>query len=70
MLEPVYSIVLFVMCVANIMWHLSNELYLFVLLGCLYVDFKVRSVEGIILLTVVTGVTLDSGFTDRYVLFN
>ena len=58
------------MCVANIMWHLSNELYSFVLLGCLYVDFKVRSVEGIILLTVVTGVTLDSGFTDRYVLFN
>ena len=58
------------MYVANIMWHLSNELYLFVLLGCFYVGFKVRSVQEIVLLTVVTGVTLDSGFTDRYVLFN
>ena len=58
------------MYVANIMWHLSNELNLFVLLGCLYAGFKVRSVEEIVLLTVVTGVTLDSGFTDRYVLFN
>ena len=47
-----------------------NFNYLFVLLGCLYVDFKVRSVEEIVLLTVVTGVTLDSGFTDRYILFN
>ena len=58
------------MCVANIMWHLGNDFYLFVLLGCLYAGFKVRSVEEIILLTVVTGVALDSGFTDRYVLFN
>ena len=47
-----------------------DELYLFVLLGCLYVDFKVRRVEGIILLTVVTGAALDSGFTDRYILFD
>ena len=45
MLEPVcVMFVLFVMCIASVLWHLSSELYLFVLLGCLDADCEVRSV--------------------------